>query len=261
MRGGTVRLRRMWGHRSQATARSSSSGKALAGRRPQSRSVARCALIALLIGTVLIPGGRPSSVRAQAFPFDTASLGSGPYARTCTLLERTIFRVDVLTVDLRFGPETARRIRRLARADAARDTIARIAMRSRNAFARIEFVRDVGMDRFLDGIRRDLRRATDAGVIGRGTFHTISSSLPDWYDFLEERGVRDGDRLLYRVRGDTLHSGYRAADGDWLLQQTDVGPERRLSVLGSYLVEGSSFRKGLLDSLLGPVEEACPAGL
>lgn len=199
--------------------------------------------------------GFPSPARGQG-GFDTSSLAEGRHARACTLLERTIFKVDVLTLDLRFGPETAERIRRLVREDAPRDSVAEVAMRSRNAFARMEFQRDVGMDRFLDGVRADLRHAVRAGVIDQATYDRISASLPRWYDFLEERGVREGDEILYRIRGDTLRSGYRSAAGEWLLEQTDVGPERRLSVLGSYLVEGSSLRRGLLDSLLRP-EDGC----
>ena len=182
--------------------------------------------------------------------FDTASLASGPQARGCMLLERTLFQVDVLTMELRLGPETAAEVRRLVETGASRDSIARAALRSRNAYARIEFVRDVGMDRFIDGVRSDLRKVAEAGLIDQPTLRRISDSLPRWYAFLAERGVRAGDALLYRVRGDTLHSGYRDPSGEWLLRQTDVGPERRRAVLGSYLVDGSSFREGLLDSLI-----------
>ncbi|MFO7894821.1 MAG: hypothetical protein R6U63_13885 [Longimicrobiales bacterium] len=187
----------------------------------------------------------------QTAVFDTAGLADGPHARACMLMERTVFRVDVLTVELRLGPHTAERVRGLVARDAPRDSIARVAMRSRNAYVRIEFVRDVGMDRFIEGIRTDLRRVADAGVIDPETFEGVSRRLPEWYGFLEGRGVREGDELLYRVRGDTLHSGYRSASGEMLLRQTDVGRERRLAVLGSYLVKGSSFREGLLGSLLG----------
>lgn len=194
-------------------------------------------------------------VPAQTGMFDTAGLGDGPHARACMLLERTVFRVDVLTVELRLGPHTAERVRGLVATNAPRDSIARVALRSRDAYVRIEFVRDVGMDRFIEGVREDLRRVADAGIIDRETFEGVSSRLPGWYDFLEGRGVREGDELLYRVRGDTLHSGYRSASGELLLRQTDVGRERRLAVLGSYLVQGSSFREGLLGSLLG--ERGC----
>lgn len=208
------------------------------------------AIAALWFPPVMVEGQAASADPAATF--DTTGLADGPHSRACMLLERTIFQIDVLTVDLRFGSETVTRIRRLIDAGAGRDSVAAVAMTSRNAYALIEFVRDVGMDRFIDGVRTDLRRAVDAGVIDGATYRQVSDNLPRWYGFLEGRDVREGDRLVYRVRGDTLHSGYRAADGEWLLQQTDVGPERRLAVLGSYLVRGSSFREGLLDSLLVP---------
>ena len=211
--------------------------------------------LGLLSGLPGLPVGGAVEARAQTARFDTVSVGLGPRARACMLLERTIFQVDVLTVDLRLGSGTADEIRRLVEAGAARDSIATAAIRSQDAWARIRFVRNVGMNQFLDGVRADLARVVEAGLIDRETFDSISRNLPRWYSFLEDRGVRDGDELLYRVRGDTLHSGYRTPSDEWLLRQTDVGQERRLAVLGSYLVEGSSFREGLLDSLVS--ESGC----
>ena len=203
-----------------------------------------CLVVALIVPAAGVGAQVPEA------RFDTASLASGPHARACMLLERTIFQVDVLTIELRFGPETAERLRELLAAGAPRDSLARMALRSRDAYARIEFVRDVAMDRFIDGVRTDLRKVADAGVIGRDVYREVSDALPRWYGFLDGRDVREGDALVYRVRGDTLYSGYRSPTGEGLLRQRDVGPERRLSVLGSYLVEGSSFREGLLDSLV-----------
>ncbi|HSM08267.1 MAG TPA: hypothetical protein VLA33_04535, partial [Gemmatimonadota bacterium] len=66
----------------------------------------------------------------------------------------------------------------------------------------------------------------------------------------EERGIRSGDRMLQRVRGDTLRTVYEGADGEVLLDQVDVGPERRLAVLGGYFAPGSDFRQGLVESVL-----------
>jgi hypothetical protein len=70
-----------------------------------------------------------------------------------------------------------------------------------------------------------------------------------WFDFLGERGIWEGDEVFYRIQGDTLRTIYRSADERILLDQTDVGPASRLSVLGSYFVEGSDFREGLIKSL------------
>lgn len=206
-------------------------------------------LLLLFLGSAATPA-MAQDPQGQALPYDTASLARGPGARACMLLERTIFKVDVLTLDLRFGPGTAREIYRLVERGAPRDSVARAAMESQDLFARLEFVRDVGMDRFIDGVRTDLRRTVDAGLVSREIFDEVSRGLPRWYSFLEARGVREGDQLLYRIRGDTLRSGYRSPEGEMLLDQVDVGAERRLAVVGSYLVEGSSFREGLVDSMM-----------
>jgi hypothetical protein len=66
---------------------------------------------------------------------------------------------------------------------------------------------------------------------------------------LEERGIYDGDRIVYRIHGDALRTQFIAVSGELLLDQTDAGTAPRLSVLGSYFVRGSEFREGLIGSL------------
>jgi hypothetical protein len=57
--------------------------------------------------------------------------------------------------------------------------------------------------------------------------------------------------MRYRIRGDTLRTQFLSLEGKLLMDQTDVGPERRRSVLGSYFVRKSDFREGLIKSLFG----------
>ena len=186
-------------------------------------------------------------------PPDTASLAGGPYARMSMLWEKTIFKVDVLTVEVRFDSATAHALEAVARgrsyARPLADSIAAIATEARDALVRIEFQRNVSLRQFLDGVRDNLRKVRDAGLIGPADYDTITAGLPRWFAFLAERGIRDGDRILYRIRGDTLRTIYLDRDGAIALDQTDVGPERRLAVLGSYFVRGSDFREGLVRSL------------
>lgn len=187
-------------------------------------------------------------------PLDTASLGGGPYARMSMLWEKTIFKVDVLTVEVRVDSATAQAIEAVARgrsdSKAVADSIAAIAVGARDAFVRIEFQRNVSLGQFLDGVRDNLRRVRDAGLIGPAHYDTIAGGLPRWFGFLAERGIHDGDRILYRIRGDTLRTLYVGDDREVALDQIDVGPERRLAVLGSYFVRGSDFREGLVQSIL-----------
>lgn len=185
------------------------------------------------------------------------------------LLERTIFQVDVLTLDIRLGTEAEARLDRLLgdgnaqtedeRAGAAAegrdeadlpDSVAAVALDAREVLARLEFHRDVDLERFLGGIRDNLRRARAAGIVAADSYESISEDLPGWYSFLKDRGLRSGDRMFQRIRGDTLRTVYVTEDGETLLDQVDVGPERRLAVLGGYFAPGSEFREGLVESAL-----------
>lgn len=61
--------------------------------------------------------------------------------------------------------------------------------------------------------------------------------------------------MEYFIRGDTLTVHYASPSDSLLMNTTDVGPERRRSVLGGYFAPGSDFRDGLLDDLFRPPEE------
>lgn len=224
----------------------------------RSRSWPTVALPICILSALFALG--PSTGSAQPVPIDTTSLAEGPYATMHTLFEKTIFKVDVLTLDLRFGPEVARQLEGLVRTRAQSsglaDSIASVAVAARDAWARIEFQRDVSLGQFLDGVRENLGRAREAGFITPETYEMVSDGLPRWFAVLEERGIRDGDEILYRIRGDTLRTVFRGADGRILVDQTDAGPERRLAVLGSYFAPKSDFRKGLIRSLFETVRHS-----
>lgn len=169
-------------------------------------------------------------------------------------LERTIFQVDVLTLGVRVDSATAAAIDRLmdggsAYDEAAAARIAERALEAEEVVAGIEFLRDVSLERFLDAVREDMRKAVDAGWLAPEGYRTVSEGLPRWFDFLRERGIRDEDRVSYHVRGDTLRTVYSDPAGDILLDQTDVGRQHRRALLGAWLAPGSSFREDLIRSL------------
>ncbi len=207
-----------------------------------------------ILGTLLLLSTLPPSAafaRAEVQPKDEPQGGNGIHMRM--LLEKTIFQVDVLKLDVWLGAEASRRIERLLeqqdRSGELEDTIARIARDARDARVELEFVRNVSLGRFVDGIRDDLEKVYEAGLISQADYAEISSNLPIWFSFLDERGLKEGDRISYRIQGDTLRTRYVSVDGRELLDQTDVGAANRLAVMGSYFVRGSSFRDKLLDSL------------
>jgi hypothetical protein len=212
-------------------------------------------MIVVAVLLALARGAQAQSTEA-ASQEDTTSPERGSHARMHTLLEKTIFKVDVLTVDVWLGEEDTRRIEEIigdGRYDSeVADAIAEVAIHSQDALVRVEFVRDLSLGQFLDGIDESLRLVPRAGIIADADYREISENLPRWFGFLAERGILVGDRIDYRIRGDTLRTRYISADGAVLLDQTDAGPSARLSLLGGYFVRKSEFRRGLIGSLYLP---------
>lgn len=212
--------------------------------------------ICVVVLVVVLPMSALGQQRQGESPttaFDTLALDA-PGVAMHALLEKTIFRVDVLTLDIRFGPEASQALAalRLRSADvpALHDSIAAVAIGATEVVARIRFLRSVSQGQFLGGIRDNLKKAREAGIVDAETSALIEDGLPVWYAFLRDRGIADGDEMWYEIRGDTLRTMYRTPGRQVLLDQVDVGAHTRLSVLGGYFAPGSDFRRSLIRSFL-----------
>ena len=204
--------------------------------------------LVLLIVYVLAP----DLVFAQAIS-DGVDRPAVPYGAMSTMLEKSIFKVDVLTLELRVDEGTASRLADVASgseySDALADSVAAIVLGAPEVLAQITFLREISLDQFLDGTDDDMRRAVEARWLQPTDYERIKQALPQWFAFLEERRLRKGDQITYDVRGDSLVTVYRGNDGAVLLEQTDIGQGARQSVLGTYFAPKSSFRSGLIKSL------------
>ncbi len=178
---------------------------------------------------------------------------SGSYVEMQALLEKTIFKVDVLILTVRLFQAQADSIIALASSreysDTLADRIAELATHAQDAWAEIVFKRGVNVGQFLDGIESNMQKALDARIITPDDYELIAAGLPRWFAFLDRTGIKKGDRIEYRIRGDSLRTQYWEVRGELLLDQVDVGPERRLAVLGSYFAPKSEFRRNLVSSL------------
>ncbi len=171
-----------------------------------------------------------------------------------TLLERTFLRFDVLTADFCLDAAAGARIEALtAGADRitgpVADSVTRAVLESDPATARIVFRRGLALSRFLESIANDQGKAVSAGLLSDTASRAIREALPGWLEPLRERGILEGDQLVYAMGSDTIRSTYIGRDGSVLLDRTDTGRERRISVLATWLAPGSSLRNGLLRSL------------
>lgn len=208
---------------------------------------------ALLLG--LAPSGLLGQSPAPA-QIDTAGLAEGPFGTMAMLYERTIFNVDVLQLEVGFDAETARTFSSLIEGhsydDALAEQVVEAALVAPDVLVRTQFLRDVSLDQFLGGMRDNLRNARENGYLTPEQERLIAQETTVGYATLEERGIRKDEVMWYRIRGDTLHVALVALDGEVLVEDRPVGPERRMAVLGGYLAPGSDFREDLIRSLFQP---------
>ena len=187
--------------------------------------------------------------------FDLDSLATGPFASMSTLYEKSFlfFSIDVLSLEVRFGSEVAEKLKSLVQdgdePSKFADSIADTAIHAQDAFVHIRFLRDIRLDRFIQEARESTKLVREAGIIDNPSYEHISNNLPIWYGSLAKRGIREGDEMFYRIRGESLRAVFRGVDGTIYVDEEDKGRLFPLSVLGSYFVEKSKFRKGLLQSL------------
>jgi hypothetical protein len=185
---------------------------------------------------------------------NSKELGEGTYSLAHMLLEKTILKVDVLTLDVRFSKQTQSKVVEIANgkpysAELAKQ-VAPLAIGADRAVVQMKFVRDVGLDKWMDVLRENIAQARKANLISAALEKKVSDNLPRTFAALNDRGYEKGDRLLYEVRPDSLRSVVVAADGKVLVDQiTREGDVARV-VMAAFFAPESEFRTPLLRSLL-----------
>lgn len=198
--------------------------------------------------------GLTVSASAQVERVEEERFASYPYGSMSMLLEKTLFQIDVVRVEMRFPRETARTFADVVDgrpySEVLADSVARIALEAPELRVRVTYQRAVSLDRYLQAVRENLEKARAARYVSPQQYDTISDSLRSWYGPLADRGFREGDELIYDLTGDTLHVHLRSRAGEHLFGLRQVGRRSRLGVLGGYLAPGTDFREPLVRSLL-----------
>lgn len=174
------------------------------------------------------------------------------------VLERTIFKVDAVRLELTVSGATPDRVAEFVggQADprASSDSVAALYMDADRARVRMTFLRSFGLKRFLDANRDAMEKMTKAGILTVEEFHALDQANRDRFEGLASEGIRDGDALEHEVRGDTLATRYTDVTGAVRIDEVQIGPEQRRVLLGSLFGPGSGFRKGLLDLVFDRAE-------
>jgi hypothetical protein len=218
----------------------------MARRFPGSFATSAClAAVLLAPAQAMTAGGLPS--------LDSPELGQGPFSSMHMLLQKTVLKINVATVDVRFDKPTQSKLASLAGTKPYSyeldDQLARAAIAAPHAVVQMQFVRDIPLNRWLGVVRDNLELAREAGLIGRDLEQKVSNGIPQWFAPLADRGYKKGDRLLYAVTPDTLRTVVLSESGQLLLDLNEHEAGARRVVLASYFAPKSDTREPLIRSL------------
>jgi hypothetical protein len=170
------------------------------------------------------------------------------------LLQKTLLKINVATIDVRVDKQAQGRLAELARdksySYALDAQLAPIAIGAARAVVQMQFVRDIPLNRWIGVVRDNLEQAREAGLISREIEQRVGQGIPTWFASLQDRGYQKGDRLIYAVSPDALRTVVVSAGGQVLLDMTERDPGVRRVVLASYFAPKSDSREPLLRSLL-----------
>lgn len=211
----------------------------------------------LTIPLAFVIMGWLSFVSARSDP--PPSIGSpewaqGPYSAMHMLLEKTIFNVDVLTVDVRIGKQVHRRFVDVIGTNKQYcaqlgDALAKVAVDADDALVEVGYLRDISFEQWMEGVVENLDRAESAMLITKGVRQRVQARVPVAFASIRERGYRRGDRLLYRVRAGSVRMVVVSANGNIYVDTTDVDKDAPRVVMASYFAPKTDFREPLLRSL------------
>jgi hypothetical protein len=180
-------------------------------------------------------------------------LGTGAFAALQMRFEVTFMKIDVADVDVRLSSAAAREIERIAPvrdfSDDVADAIAAVLLETDTLLVRMKFRRDADFEKFLNGARNNLDAARRGGVISEEEFGEVYSGLASTMSSLDERGVKKGDTVCYRLDGSTLRIVYLDAGGAALVDESHGGSQWARGIKGSYFSKESRFRDKLIRSL------------
>lgn len=200
-----------------------------------------------MVGAAMAEGSLPS--------LESSELAQGPYSYLHMLLQKTILRINVATVEVRVDQPTQTRLAALARGQAysngLEQQLANVAIGAERAVVQMRFKRDIPLKRYLGVVRDNLEAARKAGLIAADLEKKVSQGLPEWFGALADRGLLQDDRLLYAVGPDSLRTVVVSAAGQVFVDRLDREQGTRRVVLPSYFGPGTDTREGLLRSLVG----------
>lgn len=166
--------------------------------------------------------------------------------------ERTFLGIDVANVDVTFDAAAREQFAALASgqpySDQLAERMARTALEAQSVTVTVQFLRNASLREFLDAAYKNLEHAKDAGYITESTFTMAWGDVRRDFAVLASRGLKKGDRVIYRATPSSLRTTVMVGDRP-LLDVTSPGDGPRRAMLASYFAPRTDFRTKLIKNV------------
>lgn len=208
------------------------------------------------LAIVALPVGTASAQREPAAEPQTnvePDLATGPYSTMEMLLERTIFKANVLRAEVTVGEQTQAKLKNLAEGKSysqqVNNEVARTLVDAQDMRVRIEFVRDISFDQYMDAVTDNMKCAQKTKFISEEQYKDSTQRIRENLSALKDRGVKSGDVLIYELKDNKVETTYLANGEKPVASYVREGEGARYTLLGSYFAPCSDFRDKLVQSL------------
>jgi hypothetical protein len=203
-------------------------------------------LLGLLAGAVMAAEALPS--------LNSSDLAQGPFSYMHMLLQKTILKINIATIEVRVDKPTQNRLTGLlsgqSYSEGLAQQLAHGVVSAERAVVQMQFKRDISLDRWMGFTRDNIEQARKAGLITADLEKRVSQALPQSFAAIKSRGYEKGDRLIYAITPGGLRTAVVSAGGQVFIDRMDTEQGAQRVVLAAFFAPGSDFREPLLRSLL-----------
>jgi len=180
-------------------------------------------------------------------------LGTTPNSVHSFLYEVTFLNIDVAIIEYQLDAETAEAINDIyskgEMTEARQNQVGEILFASQALAFAMDLQRDASCNRLLKGMLGNLQRAKESEILSASEYELVNKGLPALLAPHEERGVFEGDILMYRVQPDGVRVILQGFDGELLVDSVEEGAAWAKGIKAIFLGKDSKLRQRLVEAV------------
>jgi len=208
-----------------------------------------CALVAVMLSQILPIGVALSSVTDEW----NEGLGQAPNSVHSFLFEVTFMNIDVAIVEFQLDAQTATLVTAITAEgdanDSRMDRVGDTLLAAETIAFSMDIQRDTSTGKLLKGMLLNLERAWKAELISESEHELVSERLRAIFTLHDERGIQEGDKLMYRVQPDGVRVILLGVDGEILEDSYETGLAWTKGIKGIFVGPNSKLREKLVEAV------------